>query len=156
MNIPLSLLIILLFSLPFRSVQGQQVVASGGMVATANEVMLTWTVGQPVSAYYLTGNTALSQGFQQPFLETVSLPETIAEPEASVTIYPNPFNHHFEVAFAGLPLPIQIINGLGQIIYQHQPQEANHRVETDNWSPGIYHLILTDKNTTHSRNLIKY
>jgi hypothetical protein len=71
------------------SLSGQEVISSSGDFHSAGGHSVSWTIGEPVIDTWTAGGTVISQGFQQPILDIVSVYE---HPELSFDInaYPNP------------------------------------------------------------------
>jgi hypothetical protein len=69
--------------------QTKQVVASSGSSSQSGDTFLEWTLGEPVTATFSSGNVMLTQGFQQPEL-TVTAIKTNNDLLFIIEAYPNP------------------------------------------------------------------
>ena len=66
-----------------------QVIASAGNYATNGGYSVSWTLGEPVIATATNGSTTLTQGFQQPTYNVLSITNGKIE-GFEVNVYPNP------------------------------------------------------------------
>tara|TARA_Y100000593_G_C4266928_1_gene315258 strand:+ start:713 stop:1222 length:510 start_codon:yes stop_codon:yes gene_type:complete len=78
---------------------GRQVIASAGGVMNSNNIQISYTVGESFISYWHSGNTILTEGFQQG--EIVKYYNSIDEKGTEVTIvaYPNPTTGTIRLAF---------------------------------------------------------
>ena len=66
-----------------------QVVATAGNYSSNGGYSVSWTIGEPVIATAVNGGTTLTQGFQQPTYNVLSLTNGKIE-GFTVNVYPNP------------------------------------------------------------------
>jgi len=72
----------------FCQTNNQQLISSGGKVATAEGIQLDWSVGEISTETYTNNETSLTQGFHQGNIIISSIPN--APKIAELSIYPNP------------------------------------------------------------------
>lgn len=82
-----SILFILMLIAPSKG-HGQEVLATAGTYAEAAQGSLNWTIGEPLIATGIAGETILSQGFHQPLLMVTSV--EAVDPKIALKLYPNP------------------------------------------------------------------
>ena len=74
------------------------VTSSSGGFGQNSQLSLSWTIGEPVIATFITANNILTQGFNQPDLSVTSVePDKL---EYNVTVFPNPSSGFVVVSFA--------------------------------------------------------
>lgn len=64
------------------------VISSSANTAVNGNIMLDWTIGEPVIATHQTPNNLFSQGFHQPTYQIVSVNKP--KGEIAIRVYPNP------------------------------------------------------------------
>ncbi len=84
-------LAVALFAIQFINAQSisPQVVATAGNYASNGGYSVSWTLGEPVIATATSGSTTLTQGFQQPSYNVLSVTNGKTE-GFEVNVYPNP------------------------------------------------------------------
>ncbi|MGZ3920621.1 MAG: T9SS type A sorting domain-containing protein [Bacteroidia bacterium] len=78
--------------------------------------------------------------------------------EPRVSIYPNPNNGEFnlKLTVAGGDVKVEIVNLLGELVYQMQPNTLNIKVDIKSLIPGIYIIKVLEKNNmVFKANIIK-
>jgi len=143
----LPLLLVGLLSTPALGQSTQrQVVASAGGSGMAGNVLIQYTVGEPVVATFASGSTMLTQGFQQP-----DYPPLVPGADAikNFIIYPNPAATTAKAQFELLTnagVMLRIINSAGQMVYQeyqhYGPGQVVIPVAVKRFASGIYSIIL--------------
>lgn len=74
---------------------------------------------------------------------TVSVPTFATQP--IISVYPNPISGQFFIEGAEIGTKIQILNILGQIVYEGAITDKKQQVNTGDLRLGTYLLVLTDK-----------
>jgi hypothetical protein len=79
----------------------------------------------------------------------------------AITIYPNPAQHYINIQRTGThkaAIAIQIINTLGQVVaIKSMPADTDVlRIDTQQWSPGIYQVILIQEGNRSSTKMVIY
>ena len=124
------------------------VIASGGGYAEADNIIISWTLGE-LAVTTLTGDgMILTQGFQQPFDIGVGFrPEEV---DWKISVYPNPVTDVLRIRF-GLENPqdflVEIQDVTGRIFIQEQykrilPGEIL-QINTSDFIEGVYFLKLS-------------
>ncbi len=85
----LILMLCISLTIGLLTLQGQQVISSGGTDFKGENVSLSWTIGEPVCETLSNGGIILTQGFQQGYLLANSI-EDIFSSGIKLQIYPNP------------------------------------------------------------------
>lgn len=74
------------------------------------------------------------------------------------TIYPNPANHSILIESTEAnpfeQFDVLIINNLGQILIQKRLEEDKTKINTENLSEGLYHVLFQDRNRRYSKKLV--
>ena len=68
---------------------GRQVIASAGGVMNTNNIQISYTIGESFVSYYHTGNTIITEGFQQGEITNYTSFNDERGTEISVIAYPN-------------------------------------------------------------------
>jgi len=79
----------------------QEVVATAGSYYEGNNVTMSFTIGEPVTETYVTGNAILTQGFQQPGNFYLQQMLNIPEGWSGISSYIDPLNKGVEDLFSG-------------------------------------------------------
>ena len=91
---------ILLLCMAF-SANGQSIApavyASSGTVYSSANAQISWTAGETMVSSRNAGNSALTEGFQQPTLTVVAIGEAL--PELHLEVFPNPTQEHITLQF---------------------------------------------------------
>ena len=129
----------------------RHVVATSGNSSSADDLVLSWTIGQAgLIGTSSQGNLTLSSGFQQG--DTIYY-SGISENEEglSLKVYPNPFRENFTIAFdtdmtGDFSYLISDLNGTTLLEKNHIKFHGNgfkELVPAANYHTGVYTLLLT-------------
>ncbi|MCP4311835.1 MAG: T9SS type A sorting domain-containing protein [Bacteroidetes bacterium] len=125
------------------------VVASGGGYFEAENISISWTLGELAVTTLSGGDMILTQGFQQPFGSTVGISER--ESSWDISAYPNPMGEELRIRFNiekhGDYL-VEVQDVTGRLITQQLYREVNPGdiilLNTSAYSSGVYFLkVLT-------------
>ena len=125
------------------------VVASGGGYAEADNISISWTLGELAVSTLTGGNMILTQGFQQPFDMGVGIENK--EITWGISVYPNPVGEELRIRFntesAGDYL-VEIQDVTGRLVSQEQYKQVNPGdiviLNTATFTNGVYFLkVLT-------------
>lgn len=123
-----------------------KVIATSGKHASAGNIQVSYTVGEPVIKTALSGSAILTQGFHQTYKNgTIGIQKV--KSGWGITIYPNPtfdfvhFKTNDEVNISRL----QFFNVEGSLIKEvpHFPFSASH-IDLSSFEAGIYLLRVSD------------
>lgn len=118
----------------------QILVGSGGGIAHAGSVYLSFSFGEPFSTYTQNKGRWLSEGFQQP--EPVEIMTSIEAllPNSSFKLYPNPANTILQVDLKEISScgQLTIINLLGQTMLRVPITESHTSISISTLQPGLY------------------
>ena len=97
MKLYLNLIIILLTFVQVSIAQSvdRHVVSSGGKEFSNSSARIAFTIGEPVTETFLSGNATATQGFHQGTINITSIREQI--PELEISIFPNPTSDFLNV-----------------------------------------------------------
>ncbi|TNF50439.1 MAG: T9SS type A sorting domain-containing protein [Bacteroidetes bacterium] len=145
-----SLLLILIIS---QCGYSQSIVSTAGEEFSSSSGRLSWTLGEPVIETVSSTSNILTQGFQQDYLNILSVSQHFNLDD--LNIYPNPtrdvlFIHskdHLQIFIFStdgkeLQLPVEVLNG-------------NYVINTSGLSSGLYHLNILKENQTLELKLFK-
>jgi hypothetical protein len=79
----------LLFMFTSSLIFGQDVISSSGDFHSTSSNSISWTIGEPVIDTWTAGGTVITQGFQQPILDIVSVYE-YPHMDFLINAFPNP------------------------------------------------------------------
>jgi hypothetical protein len=76
--------------------------------------------------------------------------------DGNVSIYPNPATGQFNIDLSGteMPLDLEIVNELGQIIYTTQLTDPNNQIDLVELAIGVYIVKLSSETTVHNSRLL--
>ncbi|MBC9912544.1 T9SS type A sorting domain-containing protein [Chitinophaga varians] len=125
----------------------RQVVGSNGGSGNLNQVLIQYTIGEPVMLPITNGQLFLTQGFQQPF-ELPPLPPG-KSPVKSYILFPNPALTTVKVQFellADAMVNILMLNTAGQEVYNKQHQAGQGKstvvIPVNRFAAGLYTVVL--------------
>lgn len=122
---------------------GQQVLSTSGGVHLSSNIVLSFTLGQPVSKMIEGVSLTLTQGFQQP-----SLIITSAEVGKGfqISVYPNPVTNELTIEDQALlgALSFSIVDVNGRTLVQGTTNSKDTRVDVSNLPGGVYTIIILD------------
>ncbi|WP_212006649.1 T9SS type A sorting domain-containing protein [Chitinophaga sp. HK235] len=125
----------------------RQVVGSNGGSGNLNQVLIQYTIGEPVVLPITDGRLLLTQGFQQPY-ELPPLPPG-KSPVKNYILFPNPALTSVKLQFemlADATINILILNTAGQTLYNklHQVGQGKSTVviPVNHFAAGIYTVVL--------------
>lgn len=128
--------------------QAQEVVATSGGDHQAGGYSLSWTLGEIATESFSAGSFILTQGFHQPTLTVVSVPE-LADPGFSIRAYPNPaddfLNLHIDHEE---PASFRYVLGdmRGRPIISDRMHGHESQLQLSTLPPGIYLLSVIHEN----------
>lgn len=122
---------------------GPTVIASAGSYSEADNISLSWTLGEIAVTTLEEGNLVLSQGFQQAYINGTSV--KLEELNWQITAYPNPVKNELSIQFDLLETSnfwIEIQDVTGRILSQEQFKEVYSGdiipVDMSSYKVGIY------------------
>lgn len=122
--------------------------ATAGHEAAASGIVLSWTVGQISAETRKAPDIVITEGFQQPLLQTAAIWES---PEAfKLTIYPNPATHSILLQFEQMDDDLSCIlyDIVGQPVYEKTVRKGVYalRIPLTDLPGGVY--LLQIRNTS--------
>ena len=138
-----TLLILTLLLLGLNSSFAQKVVSANGGTATVAGTVVSWTIGEPITATVSDGTTTLTQGFQQSKL-TVTAVNEIQVSGVEIKVYPNPTSNYVTVHYSKVvEKPIYRLFDLsGRLIQQKNIESTDEKIDMTEYSGGSYILKL--------------
>lgn len=137
----------------------RQVIACNGGSNVVQNMLIQYTVGEPIVLPVTNGKVLLTQGFQQP----EEFPRTVpgVSPVKSYILFPNPAVTNTKIQFeltTNVTVTIEVINPAGQNIY-HQFLELNAGKSTvilpvNHFASGIYTVMLNVSGNVFFEKLI--
>jgi hypothetical protein len=131
------------------------VVSSSGGYFSNGSGSLSFTVAEMTMVQTFTaGSSILTQGFQQPEQNIVSIPETQLA-EGDIVTYPNPTSGAFSLQYLATENSekvITVLNSMGQVVFQKTFNQVSgiNKVDFDfsQLNQGMYILEINMKNTS--------
>ena len=129
----------------------RQVVASAGEYLDTPTLKLSCTIGEPIVATLVDVKLILTQGFQQPQENEVSVNLDLAD--WSIKAYPNPFNENVNIEITSdksSEFVINITNLIGQnlgmeYLANNYPGKNVYTLNTSHLSTGMYIVTVNSK-----------
>lgn len=143
----------------------RSVVASGGNSASGTGINISYSIGEPAVSTLSGGNSVLTQGYQQPDLLNVGMPES-GSATYYMNLYPNPVKDHLYLEFSGNHPPgfqFEMIDISGKIVLKKkisvEESQTNKRItiEVGFLAPGSYliRILGSEKKLSEYYKLIK-
>ncbi len=105
----------------------------------------TWGINTPLF-FCMDNFTTLDQG--------VNI--DLSENQPKINIYPNPAQEKIYINLSNNDnKTIQLYNQLGEIEFYTSTMKTNTEIDITKLKPGIYYLLIKDKNSTYSQKIIK-
>ena len=125
------------------SAGAQKVVSANGSTATAAGTVISWTIGEPITATVSDGITTLTQGFHQTKL-TITAVNEIQVPGVEIKVYPNPTSDYITVHFGKMvEKPTYLLFDLsGKLIQQKNMESTDTKIDMTGVATGSYILKL--------------
>jgi len=133
------------------------VIASSGDFFSANEISLSWTLGEPVTETYTSNEIILNQGFQQDFSIPFSVQES-PESSGSFTAYPNPVTDYLFISCDQEVdnVSVSILNTHSQEVYNDHMDGQSKLFNVSHLSSGLYLVRLSYGHETTTLKIYKY
>ena len=151
----------LLLLVPLINVSGQQLnsftVVSAGDHFVGSGIEMSWSLGEIATESYSSG-VILSQGFQQAYNRTTSIPE-YTEAFNSLSVYPNPVQDHLNIVIHDeiIRFGATLVDLEGRVLYNSdQLTSSNTRVNMSDYTPGAYILYLNYEGIRKSYLIYKF
>ena len=155
----------------FAQEMDQFVIASQGDFSESAEMSLSWTLGDLVTETAFIGEEALTQGFQQPFLEKPNeyRPELLIADESilieeqrelstqiagsyEVNVFPNPSDGLFNVEILSEDdlYILEVQDASGKLVHQSQKSRSLNVLDLSTYENGLYILRVSNAELTKS------
>lgn len=138
--------------------QAQEVIATSGGDHQAGGRSLSWTLGEVATESLSAGSFILTQGFHQPTLTVVSVPE-LADPGLSIRAFPNPADDYLSLHIDHEePESFRYVLGdvRGRPVISDRMQGHESQLQLSSLPPGIYLLtVILDNKAVHTFQIIK-
>jgi hypothetical protein len=128
----------------------QELISAAGDVFSGTSLQIEWSLGEIMIDSYGDGDVLLTQGFHQPELTHVDIPDTL------VKVYPNPFDLSFyidldEIESESNHFSMVLFDMGGRIVFAQDIVMGTNEILTEDIPDGIYFLKLFDPKS----NLLK-
>lgn len=127
------------------------VIASAGDVSKGSNVILEWTVGEPVIETASSASSKYTQGFHQPLLEVqkVTPKRQLAARKFSAHVYPNPSSAVLNIQLDQVsenPLLVSLVDAGGKVLLSNAiPANSTMlKINVSRLSGGAYILRIRD------------
>jgi hypothetical protein len=115
--------------------------SSGGNTFQNGSVSMDFTIGEPLTNSYQNGALLLTQGFHQPIISLVNVPEW---QEADIQLYPNPSSSKLTLSFPDDSYDhLTIYDAQGKLLFTSALSGTTFDISVDNWAKGAYKLVIT-------------
>jgi hypothetical protein len=127
------------------------VISAAGDVSKAGNIVLEWTVGEPIVETGATSAQIYTQGFHQPMLKIQKMDQgnDIAASNNTFTVFPNPataiINVQLEKA-SQTPLIVSLLDASGKLLLNNTfPVNSTAlKINVQKLAGGVYILRITD------------
>ena len=133
-----------LFSLAAFTTYAQEVISSGGGTFTSSDSgSLSFTIGELAINSYLAEEQLLTEGFQQPKLNSTPVIH-IPKYDFALTVFPNPAGRILRIKIENHPIErtigINIIDPLGRVLRFLRIDSDQTEIDISNLAMGFYIL----------------
>lgn len=122
------------------------VIASAGGCFTTPDVLLSWTLGEPVTETDVSSANYLTQGFEQPQTIIVTNVTSPVNGSGNVNAFPNPFTSVISLQNnnEGKTLNVELVDMDGKTVLQRTMTAPQEQFDLSSFSNGIYFLRVYD------------
>lgn len=135
----------------FSQEKNSSVIAAAGDVSKGGNIILEWTVGEPVIETASSASARYTQGFHQPSLEVqkITSKKELATLQFSAHVYPNPSAEILNIRLSQVsetPLLISLVDAGGKVLLRNAfPANSTLlKINVSRLSGGVYILKITD------------
>jgi len=146
------MLFLLCAGTPF-AVQAQQVIGSAGGVLIGTDATIEYNIGEAVIGTVESGNAMLTQGFEQPWAQIITLVPAEDTDDAAV-VYPNPVRHflNIQVPEQGVGQDYRFMDAAGRLVAHGQLAAIRTELDTEPLASGSYMLLLINPVTERTQS----
>lgn len=129
----------------FGQTTSPEITTSSGDHFTGSNAQLSWTIGEPLSETYSSGNNQLTQGFHQTKLSVVGIDEN--QTKYKINVFPNPTSDliNIDVTSNDEYLQVQLFDINGKVLFSKSFKE-NAALKMSAFSAGTYFLKISHDN----------
>ncbi len=152
------LAIILLYGLTGNTQSlSRQVIGNSGEIFTSASTQISWTVGEIATQTISDGTNQITQGFQQPEINTAN---SVSEgAQTAVTAYPNPVQDDMHLKLCPMTdvvsLKITSVTGKLMDLISLQPGASVYHISMANYASGIYSIEIIGQGQFKPFQIIK-
>lgn len=155
MKISLSIVVALfLCTVGYGQSVDQSVIGSTGDEFTGSSGSIEFTLGEPVSETYSTGEYQLTQGFHQGYFLFVGIDET-TEFDFTTRVYPNPAVDHATLELVGIQdfnnFEYQMYDLTGKLLRNGRFESNSIQVNLTGLSNSLYIFKIQNKNLGYAQ-----
>jgi len=153
----LTVTVVHLSTLAGQSLAPSVLASSGGYDQAEGGYSFSWTLGETMTAPLTNGNLQLTQGFQQPDLETTSARFNWDNQAITIYLFPNPAEERaFLVPSGDGSFAYRVTSVNGQVLHVLAPAPGQREVDLTSWSSGLYLIqVWKDDHLLGSLKFIK-
>jgi hypothetical protein len=125
--------------------KAQQLTGSAGGEFTGTTSIVSFSIGEPVTATAAGGAAVLTQGFQQPWADVSTVVGTSPLPEEGIVVYPNPARHVLYISAPGGAASdgYELVDTDGRLVISGRLDGPLTEVDMTPWAAGAYLLRLS-------------
>ena len=124
---------------------GRQVIASAGGVMNNNNIQISYTIGEAFVSYYHSGNTIITEGFQQGEVVNYTSFNDHTGTEVTVIAYPNPTTGTIRLAFENdemLDYRVGVFNMEGKLLFLDRCIGESIDIDMREYPSGQYKVFF--------------
>ena len=153
-------LVFMIFAAVFSTTKAQEIIATDGKSTFVGDTHVSYTIGEPVIGTRSVGNNVVTQGYNQPEIEIISVKEEKMNPQLGIQIYPNPTHDYVNITpqnFETGSFMVQIFTVGGQKVLEESFEEAGIKLDVSSLVSSNYILNVTnaEENYNHNFKLVK-
>lgn len=155
----LFLLVGTMFSSSAQNTYAFLLTSAGGVFQT-EQLMVSWSLGEPVIETYTSSSLILTQGFHQPWVKTVSIPQIGVPDPLTFQVFPNPAVDFIRV-FNPKPesseeqtTSISLYDFKGRLLSKFILTENSKVISVSHLNSGIYYLSIQSPDSQRCQTVV--
>lgn len=137
---------------PF-AMQAQQLIGAAGGLLTGTDGTIEYAIGEAVIGTVQSGNTMLTQGFEQPWAQIITLVPA-EDPNDAAIVYPNPVRHLLNIQLPphAVGQDYQFLDAAGRLVAHGRLTNIRTELDTEPLASGSYMLLLVNSASAHKQS----
>ena len=136
-----------------------QVISTAGETFSNDDIIVSWTLGEPIISTFENDDIILTQGFEQGTYSVTAI-KTLPTENFDIEIFPNPTSEEFFVKCKNLDaknIDVKLFDLSGNLVYANTFNSQVLKINVTSLKAAEYILnIYYNQSNTHSYKVIKF